>query len=261
MCIAYLALAADPQWPLFIAANRDEFHARPTLACAPWKENPDIIGGRDLQAGGTWFAVHRRGRFALLTNYRDLLPATGKEKSRGALCKDFLMDSSCSAHDYLQRIAQQKDQYQGFNLIVGEWNPDHARFDCYYFSNRSQLDPIRLSPGHYILSNHLLNTPWPKSTRLQNGLQKLVETQDSICVDDAYALLRDQTKAPEHLLPNTGLHPDREQLLSSPFIVSPDYGTRSSSVWLHSQSGHGFLHECSYNAEGEETERHSWPVF
>lgn len=261
MCIAYLAVATHSKWPLFIAANRDEFHARPTRPTAPWPEAPDVMGGKDLQAGGTWFAVQKKGRFALLTNFRDMAPATGLELSRGHLCKDFLINTDLSAHDYIYQVANQKHLYQGFNLIIGQWHADQAQFSCYYFSNRSHQEPVALAPGHYVVSNHLLNTPWPKSSRLLAGLQQHVQQGNPIDVDAAYTLLRDEQKAADDLLPATGLDLERERLLSSPFIVSHEYGTRSSSVWAVANTGHSFLHECSYDRAGQETQRHSWPMF
>lgn len=259
MCIAYLALETDSSLPLFIAANRDESHARPTRAAAPWPDAPTIIGGQDLEAGGTWFAVQRQGRFALLTNYRDMLPATGLEHSRGDLCKDFLL-SELSAQDYMHQIAQQAHQYQGFNLIVGQWDPKLKKFDCYYYSNRSEAPPEALAAGHYVVSNHLLNTPWPKSQRLQQRLRSHLEQQKKMNIDTIYDILRDEQKAPIADLPNTGLNLAQEHLVSSPFIISSEYGTRSSSIWAVDQSGYSTLHECSYNTAGVETERHSWPL-
>lgn len=261
MCIAYLALGTDPALPLLIAANRDESHARPTRPCAPWSKYPDIIGGLDLQAGGTWFAVSKDGRFALVTNYRDLAPATGLEKSRGALCSHFLQNTSISAKDYLDQVATNSHNYQGFNLLVGEWQSNTQQFNCYYYSNRSGQAPIPLTPGHYVLSNHLLNTPWPKSQRLLNQLRQVVQNQKTNDIDAIYTILQDEQKATDHELPATGLDLERERLLSSPFIISPYYGTRSSAIWTVAKDGYSFLHECSYNPQGIETERHSWPLF
>lgn len=261
MCIAYLAVGVDPNWPLFIAANRDEAHARPTRAAAPWPKNPEIIGGQDLEAGGTWFAVQRHGRFALLTNYRDMQPVTGLERSRGALCTDFLNAvPTLSAQDYMHRVSQQADQYQGFNLIIGQWQAKTKQFECYYYSNRSDMPPRNLPAGHYVVSNHLLNTPWPKSQRLQQHLKQHVQAQQFMDVDAAYHLLRDEQKAPLAKLPNTGLETKIELLVSSPFIINSTYGTRSSAVWAVDNSGYSVFNECSYNAMGVETERHSWPL-
>lgn len=261
MCIAYLALGVDPNWPLFIAANRDESHARPTRPAAPWIDTPEIIGGQDLEAGGTWFAVQRQGRFALLTNYRDMRPATGRERSRGALCTNYLLaPPSVSPADYLQQVSQESDHYQGFNLIVGQWQPEQHQFHCYYYSNRSDTPTRALSAGHYVVSNHLLNTPWPKSQRLQQHLKQHVLAQQFMDIDAAYLLLRDEQKAPVAKLPDTGLDAKTELLVSSPFIINNEYGTRSSSVWAVDSKGYSVFNECSYNAQGVETERHSWPL-
>lgn len=260
MCIAYLALGVDPDWPLFVAANRDERHARPTRAAAPWQAHPTIIGGQDLEAGGTWFAVQRHGRFALLTNYRDTQAATGKERSRGELCSRFLMDLAISPAAYMEQVHRDADHYQGFNLIVGQWQADTAQFTCYYYSNKSGAAPQALTPGHYVLSNHLLNTPWPKSQRLLKHLQEHVEQQRYHDVDAVYTILRDEQKAPIDQLPETGLDTHIELLLSSPFIISENYGTRSSNVWAVNKSGHSVFNECSYDASGTETQRHSWPI-
>lgn len=261
MCIAYLAIGIDPKWPLFIAANRDEAHARPTRPAAPWHTAPEIIGGQDIEAGGTWFAVQRQGRFALLTNYRDMLPASGLERSRGALCTDYLLaPESTSPQDYLQQVSQEAEQYQGFNLLIGQWQPELKQFDCHYYSNRSDSPPQALAAGHYVVSNHLLNTPWPKSQRLEQHLKQHVHAQQFMDVDAAYHILRDEQKAPVAKLPETGLDTQTELLVSSPFIINSKYGTRSSSVWAVDNNGYSVFNECSYNAQGIETERHSWPL-
>ena len=259
MCIAYLALGVAPNWPLYIAANRDEAHARPTRPAAPWPTDPDIIGGLDLEAGGTWLAVQRQGRFALLTNYRNMQPATGLERSRGELCANYLRAApSVSPHDYMQQVSQEAEHYQGFNLIIGQWLPEKEQFQCYYYSNRSHTPPQALSDGHYVVSNHLLNTPWPKSQRLQQNLQQHVQNQQFMDIDAAYLLLRDEQKAPVAQLPKTGLNAEMELLVSSPFIINNTYGTRSSAVWAVGSNGYSVFNECSYNPQVIESERHSW---
>lgn len=260
MCIAYLALDSVPHWPLVIAANRDEFHARPTRAAAPWPEQPFIVGGLDLEAGGTWFAISTQGRFALLTNHRNLhYASTPPTYSRGLLCKNFL-NAQHTPEQYLQQLAPQAQLYEGFNLIVGQWLSTQQRFDCWYYSNRSEQAARRLTPGHYVLSNDLLNTPWPKSQRLCSRIQQQLQTVSPQQTEAIYTILQDSHQALPNELPNTGLSPEREQLLSSPFIISPDYGTRSSTVWTVNQSGQSRFNERSFNAQGIETQRHSWPV-
>lgn len=259
MCIAYLAIGCSPKWPLVIAANRDESHHRPTRAAAPWDENKQIIGGKDLEAGGTWFAVNKNGRFALLTNHRNLGIKSEATQSRGELTANFL-NSELSADAYMDQVAHVAHLYQGFNLVVGQWQDATRQFIIYYYSNRSDQAPALLPAGHYVLSNHLLNTPWPKSQRLLENLSAYVNEEDFSNIDEAYTLLRDQTKADDDILPQTGLSLEFERLLSSPFIISPDYGTRSSAMWLVNEVGQSYLHECTYNPQGIETERHSWPI-
>lgn len=260
MCIAYLALATDPQWPLFIAANRDEFHSRPTLPLGPWPTQPDIYAGLDLEAGGTWFAISKKGRFALLTNHRNLNQESSiAQRSRGFLCKEFV-ESTVSPLSYMQTVRAQSNLYAGFNLIVGQWASNHSTFNCYYFSNQLSHPPQKLTAGYYVLSNHFLNTPWPKSQRLAENLTQHLRSGSPKDNDTIFQLLKDNTRAPEHLLPRTGLSLEREQLLSSPFIISKEYGTRSSSIWAVDQNGRSIVHESSYNRDGVETERHSWPI-
>lgn len=260
MCIAYLALATDPKWPLFIAANRDEQHSRPTRPAGPWPTQPAIYGGLDLKAGGTWFAIHQNGRFALLTNHRNLHhPLPPAPRSRGFLCKDFV-ENHLSPLAYLSDLQSESTHYAGFNLIVGQWQAQQSQWECYYFSNQLNQAPQRLQPGHYVLSNYFLNTPWPKSQRLAQNLSHYIQTNSPTDSSAIFQILKDGTLAPEHLLPQTGLSLEQELLLSSPFIVSPEYGTRSSSSWAVDVNGHSILHECSYNSEGLETERHSWPL-
>ena len=252
MCLAYIAYRTHPDWPLFIAANRDEFHARPTQAAAPWESNSDIIAGIDLQAKGTWLGVSTQGRFALLTNYRDLSePETGS-RSRGFLVSDFLRGEQTPAA-YMQEVAEQADTYSGFNLLAGD-----ATGFC-YFGNRGEPQPQELEPGRYVLSNHLLNSPWPKAERLRRRLGTYPNADLEVSLTPIFEILKDNGQAPDPELPKTGLSLERERLLSSPFIISPDYGTRSSSVIAIHRSGWGQFDEITYNPEGIATEWHSWP--
>lgn len=252
MCIAYLAIG-DPGWPLLIAANRDEFHARASAAAAPWADHPDIIAGRDLVAGGTWLGCTRDGRFGLLTNYREPgHPVPPGAPSRGILVRDFLLGEQHAA-DYVQRIATHAQDWAGFNLIVG------SPGEVWYLGNRD-LDgvPRHLSPGHYVLSNHLLDTPWPKSRRLRAALERVPANEWAGHADTILTLLRDTTPAREPDLPATGIPRSRERLLSSPFIVSPDYGTRCSTVVAVSAQGAMQFTEQGYAPDGQARERHDW---
>jgi len=252
MCIAYLAIQAHPDWPLFIAANRDEFHARPTTAAAPWPDYPDLLAGIDEMAGGTWLGITRQGRFALLTNFRDMTHEP-HAASRGELVAAYLKEQS-APHDYAGQVAAQGDRYNGFNLIVGDLEQTH------YVGNRhDDGQAVRLEPGRYVLSNHLLNTAWPKTQRLKIRLDEYPLQTLAQTLNPVFEILKDQTSANDDVLPRTGLSLERERLLSSPFIISPEYGTRCSTVIAIHKDGRGFFSEITYDPQGMATERHDWP--
>lgn len=253
MCIAYLNIGR-PGWPVLVAANRDEFHARPTAAAQPWPGLPQLLAGRDLQAGGTWLGVTTSGRYALLTNYREpgktMPPDT---PTRGVLVRDFLLgDAGPGA--YLHDIAARGNDWAGFNLIVG--NPDQS----WYYGNRSPAAPRRLAPGSYVLSNHLLDTPWPKARRLRQALSGLPAGQWHENPQKVFALLHDTRQADAGELPDTGVGAELELLLSSPFIISPAYGTRCSSVLAMGNDGHIMFCEQGYDSTGRPTRRHDWQL-
>src|SRR5690606_7618775 len=164
MCIAYLAVGVDADWPLVIAANRDEFHHRPTLAAAAWSDHPHIIGGRDLEGMGTWLGATRDGRYALLTNYRDPGRNIPLAPSRGQLVSDFLVGDAPPQH-YINQVHAKAQRYNGFNLIVGDLK------ESWYIGNRHRsATPMQMHSGRYVLSNHVLDTPWPKAKRLRRAL-------------------------------------------------------------------------------------------
>ncbi|MFV9474526.1 NRDE family protein [Advenella sp. RU8] len=245
MCIAYLSIKKHPEWPLFIAANRDEFHHRKALAAAPWKNKPDLIAGIDCEAGGTWLGLNKNGRFALLTNYRDIHSIMPAAPSRGYLVSEFLLNDM-PALDYASTILAKGKQYNAFNLVVG--NRDRS----IYISNRGlQAQPVELQQGSHVLSNHLMDTPWPKAERLRKALDSIELDFLPDQLPDIFDILRDNTRPPDHDLPNTGLSLERERLLSSPFIVSPDYGTRCSTIIAIHKSGKTLFSERIYNPAGE----------
>lgn len=255
MCIAYLALQSHADWPLFLAANRDEFHARPARPAAPWGDHPDVIAGIDEQAGGTWLGVTRQGRFAVLTNYRDLnLPGPANPVSRGELVKNFLTGNDSIA-EYASNAARRGDQYAGFNLIVGDSQ------QASYIGNQAAEPCVAhtLSPGRYVVSNHLLDTAWPKTERLREVLNNFPVDHLERSVNRVFELLKDDRQAPDHELPQTGLPLEKERLLSSPFIISPDYGTRCSTVLAIHRSGRALFSELTYDRDGQPLERHDWP--
>lgn len=251
MCLAYLSLG-QPGWPLLIAANRDEFHQRASARAAPWPGHPEIVAGRDLTAGGTWLGCTRRGRFAFLTNYREpgrAVPAGAP--SRGVLVRDFLAGSE-APELYVARVAAHGQAWAGFNFIAGD--PDGA----WYFSNRDPSETVRRLYGRHVLSNHLLDTPWPKARRLQDSLDALAPAQWMDEPTAVFTLLRDTTPAAVQEMPHTGLPAQREALLSSPFVISPDYGTRCSTVLAVAADGRMLFSEQGYDAGGLIRERHDW---
>jgi uncharacterized protein with NRDE domain len=220
MCLILVAWRSHPHYPLVVAANRDEFFVRRTAGADFWADHPDVLAGRDLEGGGTWMGITRSGRFAALTNYRDPASQRSDAPSRGALVADFLGgDDSIEA--YLARIAPRSPAYNGFNLLLG----DGARI--VWFSNVAG-EPAALAPGVYGVSNHLLDSPWPKvgagKTALAAALGALPDAEP------LFELLRDDGVHPDEALPRTGVSLEWERLLSSAFVRATGYGTRSSTV-------------------------------
>lgn len=223
MCLILLAYEVHPRYRLILAVNRDEFYRRPTAAAAYWEEAPHLFAGRDLVRGGTWLGVSRSGRLAALTNYREPHRTGQDAPSRGRLVSDFLK-SETTAQDYLERLRRERLPYHGYNLLLGD-------LDClYWHSNRSE-QAVRLVPGFYGLSNHLLDTPWPKVVRGKEALARLVAA-GNFAAEDLLAILADSSLAPDEQLPETGVGLEWERLLSAIFITSDSYGTRSSTVVL-----------------------------
>lgn len=242
MCLAVLALHALPGIPVLIAANRDEFHARPTHPAAQWADAPGLYAGRDGLAGGTWMGVTAQGRFALVTNFREPGRYLAPAPSRGALVEDYLRGND-SPQAYLARTHESDQAYNGFNLIVGDTR------QAWYLSNRDG-PPRPLTPGIYALSNHLLDTPWPKLARTKTAFTEVLGRTPQPDLPALFEALADRQTATDEDMPATGLPPDRERLLSSPFIVSPDYGTRASSVLVLREGGAGQLDERRFAPDG-----------
>lgn len=220
MCLLVFAWRSHPRFPLVLAGNRDEFHDRPAAPADWWPQAPHVVGGRDLRAGGTWLGVSRQGRFAVVTNYREP-PEEGRgPRSRGELVADYLQGITPAA-EYAAEAGARGASYGGFNLILGDAGA------LWYVSNRGR-GPTRLNEGIYGLSNHLLDTPWPKLERAREGFVEALraEPEPEALMD----ILADRTPAPDEALPHTGIDLQWERLLSPPFITSPLYGTRCTSV-------------------------------
>ena len=245
MCLIVLAWQASPKTRLAVAANRDEFFARRAAPAAWWADAPDVLAGCDLEGGGTWLGVTRTGRFAALTNFRDAaVPKKGGAPSRGALTADFLRGDG-SAAAYLAAIKGGAGRYHGFNLLVS----DGA--ELWSFSNM-EGDPERLGPGLWGLSNHLLETPWPKVTTARSRLdQALATAHDAESLERRLlSLLEDRTIAPDGSLPATGLSPEWERSLSAAFVELPGYGTRASTALVVEANGMARFAERSFGPGG-----------
>jgi len=227
MCLILVAWRVHPDYPLVVAANRDEFFVRPTAAAAFWQDAPQVLAGRDLDAGGTWMGVTRAGRFAALTNFRDPAQNRSGAPSRGGLVGDFLRGDE-KPEDYLKRIAALGKRCNGYNLLAS----DGATL--WWASNMGGAARV-LEPGVYGVSNHLLDTPWPK---VGVGKSALSRSIDRLPDDQAlFELLQDDGIHPDEHLPQTGIPLDWERLLSSAFVKSPDYGTRGSTVLCIGRDG------------------------
>ena len=239
MCLVVIGWQQHPEFPLIIAGNRDEFHGRPTESAHWWSDAPDIVGGRDLQAGGTWLALHRAGRFATVTNFRDAQQPSPKYRSRGHLVTEFL-SSTQTPVNYLDTIVGA--DYAGFNLLVSDG------MSLAWLSNRG--DGIRtLTPGIYGLSNALLDSPWHKVLRSKAALEALIR-QDKVNETELFRLLDDRERAMAGEVESDRLPFEKAHAITAAFIVLPDYGTRSSSVALLDAGGGWQFHERRFDAEG-----------
>jgi uncharacterized protein with NRDE domain len=239
MCLILIAWQAHADYPLVVAANRDEFFARPSAAAAFWPEAPQVLAGRDLEAGGTWLGISREQRFAALTNYREGGQAATKARSRGALVADFLTGAA-SPSAYQKQVAARGADYNGFNLFVADGQ--HLA----YYANRGDSPPRVLSPGIYGLSNHLLDTPWPKLATAKASFAKaLAELPSQAAFFD---LLADQEIVADSHLPETGVPLAWERILSAVFVRSEDYGTRASTLLVRHRGGLTTLIERSFGA-------------
>jgi uncharacterized protein with NRDE domain len=241
MCLLLLAVQKHPDYALVLAANRDEYYDRPTAPAAFWDEAPHLLAGKDLRAGGTWLGITKNGRIAAITNYRDPASIKTNAPSRGKLVSGFLLGQENPEH-FFERLAQEKDRYNGFNLIIGENDR------LYWFSNRG--DGLRkLSPGVYGLSNRLLDTPWPKLTRSKEALVRLISEEKNPSQDDLFQMLLDPTVAGDDQLPDTGVGIKWERILSPIFITSPTYGTRSSTIILIDRQNRVTFTEKTFNSD------------
>lgn len=244
MCLIVFAWRPNHELPLIVAANRDEFYERPTLALGRWLDAPDIVAGRDLQAGGTWLGIGAAGRFAALTNIRAPGTPTGA-RSRGELPERYLR-GQLTPHAYLTELAGHLEHYAGFNLLVGD---EH---ELWYLNSHAAV-PEQLGPGLHGLSNAALDSPWPKLLRARDAMQGHMDEPDA---EELLQLLNDPALAEDAQLPKTGVPYEWEKRLSSIFITSADYGTRASTVLIRRADGSAEITERSFGPAGALRDSH-----
>lgn len=266
MCLIALSHRQYPELPLVLVANRDEFHGRPTRALDFWSDAPDVLGGRDLQAGGSWLAVHSNGRFAAVTNYREVASHDPRKRSRGELIERFVCGQE-EPGEFGVWLEKHAHEYNLLNLLYGN------RLELHSFGSKSGRRR-QLPAGLYGLSNAELDDPWPKLVDAKAGLANFMETKRSRLLElidqpgriaalgsgelpdveaaaaDLFGLMHDQTPAPDDSLPQTGLPSELERMVSSRFISSEKYGTRATTVlWMGAQGG-GAILERSFGPGG-----------
>ena len=214
---------------LTLAANRDEFFRRTADPMHWWAEAPNLLAGRDLVGGGTWLGMTRDGRFAALTNYRAPHEMRADAPTRGTLVSHWLLgepSAELTPLDYLQRVAQDGEIYNGFNLLIGDW----SRRELGWYCNRSAAPPALLEAGTHGISNAVLDTPWPKLVQKRAELGSMVAADPLVPLERLIELMRDTRLARDDQLPSTGIPLERERVLSAAFIESQEYGTRGTTA-------------------------------
>jgi len=245
MCLLVVAWRSHPRYRLVVAGNRDEFHERPAAPLGWWSDTPDVLGGRDLRAGGTWLAFARSGRFGLVTNFRDANGAPPGAPSRGELVPSFLRGTQ-PATGFLSSLRPGIRAYAGFNLLLGDARGLH------YCCNVGDEGPRELAPGIYGLSNHRLDEPWPKLVRTRERFAAALTHADPRPAD-LFDLLADSTPSAYESPPDRGLPPDLERALSAPFVRHERYGTRCSTVAMAEHGGRTAVLERRFDPAGVQT--------
>lgn len=228
MCLILFAWRAHEAFPLILAANRDEFYERPAAPADFWEESPDLLAGRDLKSGGTWLGVTRQGRVAAITNYRDPASLKPGAPSRGEVVSGFLRGREGS-EAYLDGLAPVAGRYNGFSLLLGDLS------GLFVYSNRGAR--LAVEPGVHGISNHLIDSPWPKVVRGKAALAGLLGEAEGPSPEVLLDLLADRSRPPDRELPDTGVGLEWERILSSLFIESPSYGTRCSTAMIVGKTG------------------------
>ena len=243
MCLICVAYRRHAEYPLVVLANRDEFYARPSAPARFWPPSDSVLAGRDLREGGMWLGITRQGRFAAVTNFREPDSTRADARSRGWLVRDFLF-GAMPARDYAETLVRDGHRYNGFNLLLGESGR------LFYCSNRTAR--LReLAHGVYGLSNHSLDTPWPKVERVKTILTSAFQHGD-VGTDQLLGKLADRLRPSDEHLPNTGVGLEWERVLAPMFITSVTYGTCSSTVITVDKIGRVRFAERSFAPPAEE---------
>jgi uncharacterized protein with NRDE domain len=256
MCLIVIAWKTHRDFPLIVAANRDEFFKRPTRAADWWEDAPDLLAGRDLLRGGTWLGVTRQGRFAAVTNFREPSSGPPAPESRGELVGNYLHGDVPPAY-FLHDVCTRRRNYDGFNLLV-------ADRESLWFLGKSEPGPRELAPGIHGMSNGDLDAPWPKVQKGKRAMQGVLELgrgfgfsarqserrQRKAIHRTLFALLAHRVPAADGDLPDTGIGLEWERALSPVFVHADGYGTRSSTIVLVSRNGGVWFHERSFGADG-----------
>jgi len=247
MCTIFFAYRIVKGMPLIVAGNRDEFYDRPSHPMDYWADAPHVLAGRDLRANGTWMGVNKQGRVAFVTNYRNPEEQGQQFQSRGSLPAQFLLENP-PATAFAETLENQDAQYRGYNLVFGTAD------DLYYYSNKS-AGLKRLEPGLYGLSNHLLDTPWPKVSRGKETMCQWGEDPKRWTSSAIYEVLTDPQEAPDVDLPDTGVGLGWERLLSSTFIEAMNYGTRNTTIIRFSDNREIETEEWAWQGPGAEPDK------
>ena len=244
MCLILFANEANSRYRLVLAANRDEFYSRPTAPAVFWEEAPDVLAGKDLKSGGSWMGVTRSGKVVAVTNFRGPGKVWENASSRGHLVRDFLMSGE-SPDVFIDKLRTRTQNYNGFNLLLG------SAEGLWWYSNRYDKPPHVITSGIHGLSNHLLDTPWPKVDRGKRALEHVLVGEKEITPEQVFPILEDRSPAADAKLADTGVGLELERALSASFIRTQDYGTRSSTVLLIELTGNLTFVERSFNLRDE----------
>jgi uncharacterized protein with NRDE domain len=242
MCLLLCSYKSNPDYPLILAANRDELHSRPAAEAQFWNDEPSVLAGRDLQAGGTWLGITKHGRIAAVTNYHDKTLSPLSPKSRGSLVSDFLKSDS-TPREYAEHIIQSGHSYQGFTLVFGTVNDQ-------YHNTNSMNEYGQITPGIHGLSNRILNEKSFKVVKGKEDLRSLSAKPDSVSCDALFSLLGDRTRAPAPELTSHDDTSEEEGSYSSIFIVGKESGTRCSTAILIDNKGNVRFSEKTFSPEG-----------